>query len=575
MYNLTYKSVSVMKKTRENSSAQITTAEKQNLVACLANMGVTHVEITMFADDNASLISHGFTPSPRTIEAETQDWYSVIHAQPNVYGSGVFGGFLKVYDRAIFCGIEAIEGFAADTGTPVGTSAAIQIFTDNFTRGSVGANYTTAADGGTGNTWTVSGTELVGPAADGWKRSCLTVATYYNFTAQAKVKKVGDQQLVVRATTDSNFPGYGFQLRTGEFRLERPGLAQLGTAAKTFSEGSYYQVKVQCSGTAIMGKVWLDGTSEPGTWDISITDSTFSSGLIGFSGQSSTGVFDDLVITPIVGTTTWCERYYNYLLNHVTPAKFATGDIQCPVPEISARAFSGSFFTSQSGVITCVQQFHAIATALYATVGKTCVFLNNPNFSEVTSGWFGAGAYSDTGIVCYDYYGGYRRGNNLTPTDLSLPADYTYDVNQTYAGTSLAGYGVGTASKPQFFGEWGDLSGSIHLRKGTPTGDNWVTGTTSNEDWMTFWMQFLTAIKALVDAGKISGFNYWGGWEDQNTSILYKVGSGSNSQYFPNWRGQMLANFYKGNGGMARLPVIKAGTFTEANPSFGGRNMHF
>lgn len=395
MRNLTYKSVSVMKKTRESSNAQISLAEKQNLVACAASMGVTHIEITMFADDNANLISHGFTPAPQTIEAETKEWYDVIHAQPNVYGSSVFGGYLKVYDRAIFCGIEAISGFAADTTTPVGTAA--------------------------------------------------------------------------------------------------------GAAA--------------------------------------------------------------------AGNTTWCGRYYNYLLNHVGATHIATGDIQCPIPEITARAFSGSYFTDQTGAHTCVAQFHLIATAFYATQSKTCVFLNNPNFSETSSGWWSG--HTDTSIVCYDYYGGW---NGTSSVD---PSGYVADINTIYAGNSLSGYGISTAGLPHFWGEWGDLSGSIMLRKGSVrTGDNFVTGTTTVEEWMEYWLDYLKAIKTLVDAGKVIGYNFWGGWENQNTSLFYKTGSGASSQYYLNWRGQMLAAFFISNG-LARIPTLTTGTFTEADPSFGGRQMHF
>lgn len=396
MKNLTYKSVSVMKKTRESSNAQITRAEKENLVACAASMGVTHIEITMFADNNSSLISHGFTPSPLTIEAETQEWYDVIHAQSNVYGASVFGGYLKVLDRAIFCGIEAIAGFAADTGTPIGTAA----------------------------------------------------------------------------------------------------------AAST------------------------------------------------------------------AGLTTWCGRYYNYLNTHVGASHIATGDIHCPIPEITGRAFSGSPFTDQTGMQNTTVQFHAIATAFYAAQGKTCTFLANPNFSEVSSGWWGT--YSDSGFNCFDYYGN-ARGTG------SIPADYTYDLGQVYAGVSpTAGYGISSGGYPIFWCEWGDLSGAVMpLGKGAVTsGDNFVSGTTTVELWMEYWINYLKALKVLVDAGKLVGYNYWGGWENQNTSIFYKTGSGASSQYYLNWRGQMLAAFFISNG-LTRIPTLTSGSFSEADPSFGGRQMHF
>lgn len=398
MKNLTYKSVSVMKKTRESSNNQITLAEKQNLIACIASLGTTHAEITMFTPDNADLIAHGFTPSPRTIEAETQEWYDVIHAQPNVYGASVNGGYMKVLDRAVFPNMEGIAGYSVDKTTPIGTA--------------------------------------------------------------------------ITAASDGN--------------------------------------------------------------------------------------------------STWCGRYYNYLNTHITAAKIATNDILCPIPEISGPAFSGNFWTTQSGAQTCTIEFHKVATAFYASVGKTCVFMNNPNFSEVSSGWWGT--YADTGIVCYDYYGN-ARGNRSVK-----PADYVFDLNQLYAGISpTAGYGIGTGGYPQFWCEWGDLSGSIYLGNNTvASGDNYVVGTTTVEAWMNYWIAFLKALRDnLVNTTpqKLKGFNYWGGWENQNTSILWKTGSGASSHYFPNWRGQILRDFFI-NDGRVRTPV-PTGAYTEANPSFGGRQQYY
>lgn len=402
MKNLIYKSVSVLKKTRESLNAQIGLIEKQNLVACLASLGCTHVEIIMFAPDNSDLVAHGFTPSPRTIEAETQQWYDVIHAQPNVYGASVNGGYLKVLDRVVFPSMEGIIGYSIEKTIPIGTS--------------------------------------------------LTAAS--------------------------------------------------------------------------------DGLS------------------------------------------TWCGRYYNYLTTHVTTSRMQTNDIHCPIPEITGPAFSGNFWTTQSGAQNCVVEFHKIATAFYASVGKTCVFMNNPNFAEVSSGWWST--YNDTGIVCYDYYGN-ARGNRSVK-----PADYVFDLSQVFAGTSpTAGYFIPTGGKPQFWCEWGDLAGSIYLGNNTQTtpgnSDNYVVGTTTVEAWSNYWIAFLKAVRDnLVNTTpqKLCGFNYWGGWENQNSSILYKTGTGDSSQYFPNWRGQILRDFYI-NDGRVRTPIPVAGAYTEASPSFGGRQQNF
>src|SRR5258708_32151752 len=124
MFNLTYKSCDIMKKTKDTLTSQLTTVEKTDLVARIATMGVTHIAISVVMDDNARLISVGSTtPSPRTVESETQDWCSIIHGQPNVCGSGTYGGFLKGIHRGAFCGVEKILGLQFGTGKGVGTGA--------------------------------------------------------------------------------------------------------------------------------------------------------------------------------------------------------------------------------------------------------------------------------------------------------------------------------------------------------------------------------------------------------------------------------------------------------------------
>lgn len=73
--------IDVMKQTKDTVTSQLTTAEKQNLVACLKTANTTHVSISIPLATNAEFIAVGRTPSPRTIEDEWLDWANVIHAQ--------------------------------------------------------------------------------------------------------------------------------------------------------------------------------------------------------------------------------------------------------------------------------------------------------------------------------------------------------------------------------------------------------------------------------------------------------------------------------------------------------------
>lgn len=42
-----------------------------------------------------------------------------------------------------------------------------------------------------------------------------------------------------------------------------------------------YRIRFQRTGTTIRARVWADGSGEPGTWDVTATDATLSSGWIG------------------------------------------------------------------------------------------------------------------------------------------------------------------------------------------------------------------------------------------------------------------------------------------------------
>jgi len=363
MYNLTYKYVDIMKKTKDTVTGQLTTAEKQNLVACLATLGINGIAHAIPMDWQAAFISAGTTPSSRTIEAEVQDWLDVIHAQTSIYGQP-----LNALHRGTFSGIENVWSFAFDKTTPIGSAASA--------------------------------------ASDGY--------------------------------------------------------------------------------------------------------------------------------------TTWCGRYYNYLYNTVGN-RVINGDIFAPIPEGSTHAFDGNFFvSSQNNYHTLFSELHAITTAYAAAKGVTLVFMSHDNFSELYSGWLFGSMFTDQAIAGADYYG------QVQGSQYNRPEDYIADWLSIYNGTH-----GNASSKPLFWGEWGDISGNA-----MPSVD-----AATIEKRLAWQIRFYKAIRdSLVDPGKMTGYNAWGGWEGQNTSLLYKTGSGASSQYFLNARGKLLAAFFKSQAGMSRVPVLTAGS---------------
>lgn len=59
---------------------------------------------------------------------------------------------------------------------------------------------------------------------------------------------------------------------------------ELGSSAawNTVSNNTAYKMRLECEGTTIRGRMWLASGAEPGTWDIEVTDATYSSGRWGF-----------------------------------------------------------------------------------------------------------------------------------------------------------------------------------------------------------------------------------------------------------------------------------------------------
>lgn len=434
-------------------------------------------------------------------------------------------------------------------------------FNDTFSGTTPGSNYTTAADGGSGsgNIWTVSNGELIGPGGDGWKRSILTVAQFGDCVATAKVKKVGHQQIIVRATTDSNFPGYGLQMRDTTLRIERPGLANIGEVAFSWVEGSYYWLKLEASGSTIRGKAWLDGTSEPISWNISVTDTTYPNpGGVGFSGESSTGHFDSLTVTQTPVRNNWLGRVYNYIINN--PGLFADGDLWGPFPEATGHGIfsdSSSFLPNtapgvQQNYALFFQGIKQVSDAAFAIIGKNVTTgMSSHNWSEIASGWMPASTHFT--YVVFDHYGTQGAGHS--------PQEMLDNIRQV----------VTTYGKKAFLQEWGDY---------------WSTdpqyGFNRNQAQQEAYLQTMyDAFQTLINEGTLIGFNYWrvsGGAEQ----IMVDVDATSGFDYELNYAGVKLQQFFDLNTPSASVSISPSSSISpsasrspssSASPSVGNSSI--
>ncbi len=241
---------------------------------------------------------------------------------------------------------------------------------------------------------------------------------------------------------------------------------------------------------------------------------------------------------PTDASNTLAGKYYQFLWNNVSGTNITDGDIFSPLPEGTTHAFDGHYFWpagSQANFIEVYRVFHQLTDNFAASSGKSLSFMSHNNYSEVNSGWIPGGMFSNETWVGYDYYGQSMGGK------YNHPQHYIDDLVRIYQ-TSGNGQGI-----KQFQGEWGAINGNALPSQGN-IHDRWH-----------YLIRFYKQYRDTVVANNIlSGFNYWGGWEGQNTSLLWLDGS----TFRLNGDGRILANFYIGNGGMERVPVDAGGTTT-------------
>ena len=196
---------------------------------------------------------------------------------------------------------------------------------------SPGANYTNS-NIGTGSTVDINGNRLrlhlgTGTGYNSHQArsiiSGMSAATATELTAKVTVGLHGttnehfgtiwcraSSDWVVRVSGSEVGPenGYGLTMDPGNdfIGIQESAAHNWGGAADfqpfTFVTDGVYQIRFQLISSTIRGRIWLDGTGEPGTWNCSVTDSTTTSGKCQLHHYNGDNVatdffFDDLLIT--------------------------------------------------------------------------------------------------------------------------------------------------------------------------------------------------------------------------------------------------------------------------------------
>jgi hypothetical protein len=236
------------------------------------------------------------------------------------------------------------------------------------------------------------------------------------------------------------------------------------------------------------------------------------------------------------GENTVCGRVLRYINTTVGSTHWADGDVFAPFPESTGQAFHGGgespwwddTVSSPDAFAAAFAEFKAVSDAAFEVMGKLVQYQCHDNYSEVRSGWIPASHFILMGLACIDYYGGYTSSNHVRVQD------YIDDIVWVFENKDV----------PVFWTEWGDLPSA------------WPAGNQSIDARLNFLNQlYATVTNHLVNTGKLIGFNFWGGWSGQNTSILWD----DSGTYRLNARGKALANYYINNSGLIRVPIITAG----------------
>jgi hypothetical protein len=101
-------------------------------------------------------------------------------------------------------------------------------------------------------------------------------------------------QLCFRGKDANNYTDIAINATTGALTLERWSSGNnasfsMGTFG-ALTAGTFYRIRVQSDGNTVRAKVWADGTSEPGTFAYTASDTFLASQIAGFFGVGITNV---------------------------------------------------------------------------------------------------------------------------------------------------------------------------------------------------------------------------------------------------------------------------------------------
>lgn len=186
---------------------------------------------------------------------------------------------------------------------------------DTFVRANVSGSWGTATDG---NTWTrAAGAGTLSVTSD---EGIIASSSTSNWMTLGSALAQADTDSLVRVVFDATASttggiitrfvstSNGYLCRysgSGAFQILRLAATDvtIATTPWTPTVGTFYWIRFDVQGSTLQARFWQDGTSEPSTWNLTVTDTTYASagsaGLYAF-GSTATGVqFDSFTVGPL------------------------------------------------------------------------------------------------------------------------------------------------------------------------------------------------------------------------------------------------------------------------------------
>ncbi len=140
-----------------------------------------------------------------------------------------------------------------------------------------------------------------------------TAASDYDITVTAQVDNNADDtrlMVVARAADANHFyvAELNFKLNTFKIRKNEGGSwTTLAESSVSLDANTAYNIRFQLQGSSLKAKFWEVGTTEPPTFSLEVSDTTFTSGQVGVRARLASArstanfLFDDFLVQDVPG----------------------------------------------------------------------------------------------------------------------------------------------------------------------------------------------------------------------------------------------------------------------------------